>query len=194
MINAMPAPGVWMLPSHEGANENNNIYWQQQVGAWNVGALMPVMPVKGQALQPQSEVLLSKPLKAGQTAARAAKRQRGRERRKLGKAMAQAQRMLGITQSATPPEELTSGFEARAAKLRGEVKLSIKHTFLAVDAEEEYFEDPVGFDLPAPLFELSRDQEQWRADYRRFRCGFHRGSKGEISDLSDLEMSHSATF
>jgi len=192
MINAMPAPGVWMLPANEGANENN-VYWQQQVGAWNNVALVPMMPVKGQALQHQSDVLLAKPLKAGQTAARAAKRQRGRERRKLGKALAQAQRILGMTESVTRSDELTSGFEARAAKLRGEVKLTIKRTFLAVDAEEEYFENPVGCDLPAPLFELSREQEQWRADYRRFRCGFHRGSKGEIGDLSE-DRPRAATF
>lgn len=78
---------------------------------------------------------------------------------------------------------LPSCFEARSAKLQGELKLTVKRTFLAVEAEEEYFEGPE-IELPTPLFELSASEEEWRQEYRKFRCGFHRGSKGEITDLA----------
>jgi len=187
LVQAMPAPGIWTVSACEGS-PTNNTYWQTPTGVWNIGT-MPLMPPKGQLNHPSEQPV--KPLKAGQTAARAAKRQRGRERRKLGKALAAAQRLLGATQAeeAALVDELASSFEARAARLQGEVKVTVKRTFLEVDTEEEEEPEIEVPELPAPIFELSELAESWRRDYRKFRCGLGRGSKGEISDFaSDLAL------
>lgn len=196
MVQAVPAhaPGIWCCDS--GASTNNG-YWQTPTGVWNIGAV-PMMPAKGAVNHSQTNEQPLKPLKAGQTAARAAKRQRGRERRKLGKALAAAQRLLGTQQimeemdsdnNSTSDKDSEKAFEARAARLQGEVKVTVKRTFLEVDtpSEDEYLQEPE-IELPTPIFELSSLAEEWRRDYRKFRCGFYRGSKGEISDLSISQM------
>lgn len=103
-----------------------------------------------------------------QTAGRAAKRQRGRERRKMHKAL----------------KRLESGFEERFAAVAAELKIVVKSTFVDVlekDAESEVL-------LPAPFFKTTREIDQWRGDYRRFRQGHHRGARGEITSLPLLEV------
>jgi hypothetical protein len=113
---------------------------------------------------------------------RAAKRQRGRERRKLYK----AQKRLEADAACDKPttcleadascETPTMVFDERAAAVAAEFKLVVKSTFF--DVLEETVETDVS--LPAPLFQTTPEVDQWRRDYRRFRLGHHHGAKGEI--------------
>jgi len=117
-----------------------------------------------------------------QTAARAAKRQRGRERRKMYKAAAHDQK-------------LALGFEARAAAVSVEVKLVVDNNgFFDVEFEDSSSSDE-DIALPPAIFRSTTDIDMWRRDYRRFRLGDHRGAKGEVTsnnldayDLSGLSL------
>mmetsp|Transcript_160019 Transcript_160019/g.282130 ORF Transcript_160019/g.282130 Transcript_160019/m.282130 type:complete len:226 (-) Transcript_160019:185-862(-) len=112
---------------------------------------------------------LSEPRQARQqTAGRAAKRQRGRERRKMYKAL----------------KRLESGFEERAAAVATELKLVVKSTFVDVLDDDAKIE--VEVPLPAPLFETTKEIDQFRRDYRRFRMGHHQGARGEIESLTQM--------
>jgi len=103
-----------------------------------------------------------------QTAARAAKRQRGRERRKMYKAAAH-------------DEKLALGFEARAAAVSVEVKLVVDNNgFFDVEFEDSSSSDE-DIALPPAIFRSTTDIDMWRRDYRRFRLGDHRGAKGEVT-------------
>jgi len=103
-----------------------------------------------------------------QTAARAAKRQRGRERRKMYKAAAHDQK-------------LALGFEARAAAVSVEVKLVVDNNgFFDVEFEDSSSSDE-DIALPPAIFRSTTDIDMWRRDYRRFRLGDHRGAKGEVT-------------
>mmetsp|Transcript_92116 Transcript_92116/g.168998 ORF Transcript_92116/g.168998 Transcript_92116/m.168998 type:complete len:151 (-) Transcript_92116:191-643(-) len=104
-----------------------------------------------------------------QTAGRAAKRQRGRERRKMYKAL----------------KRLESGFEERAAAVATELKLVVKSTFVDVLDDDAKIE--VEVPLPAPLFETTKEIDQFRRDYRRFRMGHHHGAKADITSKALLK-------
>jgi hypothetical protein len=118
-----------------------------------------------------------------QTAARAAKRQRGRERRKHFKALA---REPDHPCSETTRATLTRNFEERAAAVASEVKLVVKSTFFDV-SEDEASSSENDVPLPASFRPTTREIDQWRRDYRRFRLGHHQGAKGEVSKLPATE-------
>jgi hypothetical protein len=119
-----------------------------------------------------------------QSAARAAKRQRGRERRKMFRAAAQAGNQIN---SETSLATLTQKFDGRAAAVSAEVKLVVNRTFFDVCEEDEMSDDNVA-PLPAPFFETTREIDQYRREYRRFRLGYHQGAKCEsISKLPCVE-------
>mmetsp|Transcript_62245 Transcript_62245/g.108852 ORF Transcript_62245/g.108852 Transcript_62245/m.108852 type:complete len:225 (+) Transcript_62245:80-754(+) len=111
---------------------------------------------------------LSEPRQARQqTAGRAAKRQRGRERRKLHKAL----------------RRWESGFEERAAAVASELKLIVKSTFVHV-LKKENTEKEVP--LPDPFLQTTKEIDQYRREYRRFRMGHHQGARGEIESLTQM--------
>mmetsp|Transcript_139905 Transcript_139905/g.254481 ORF Transcript_139905/g.254481 Transcript_139905/m.254481 type:complete len:150 (-) Transcript_139905:212-661(-) len=103
-----------------------------------------------------------------QTAGRAAKRQRGRERRKLHKAL----------------RRWESGFEERAAAVASELKLIVKSTFVHV-LKKETTEKEVP--LPDPFLQTTKEIDQYRREYRRFRMGHHHGAKADITSKALLK-------
>mmetsp|Transcript_10550 Transcript_10550/g.19422 ORF Transcript_10550/g.19422 Transcript_10550/m.19422 type:complete len:150 (+) Transcript_10550:62-511(+) len=103
-----------------------------------------------------------------QTAGRAAKRQRGRERRKLHKAL----------------RRWESGFEERAAAVASELKLIVKSTFVHV-LKKENTEKEVP--LPDPFLQTTKEIDQYRREYRRFRMGHHHGAKADITSKALLK-------
>jgi len=113
-----------------------------------------------------------------QSAARAAKRQRGRERRKMYKALAHASKGLEVQ---AEREKLAQGFEARAAAVAAEVRVVVKNTFFDVDVEESETSDEE-IALPPAFFKTTREIDAWRRDYRKFRLGHHQGAKGEVTE------------
>jgi hypothetical protein len=120
-----------------------------------------------------------------QSAARAAKRQRGRERRKMYKANAKLQSQEGdqieMLVSAVTAEQ-SSKFEMLAAAVAAELPLVVRSTFIDVDEPSESLSEQVL--LPASFFKSTSEIDAWRRDYRRFRMGSHRGAKGEITALA----------
>lgn len=126
-----------------------------------------------------------------QSAARAAKRQRGRERRKFFKAAAQASKLL---EEQADREKMTVGFEERAAAVAAECKLVVKKTFFEVNADDSSsssdFESEIH--LPSAFFKSTREIDEWRRCYRRFRLGHHQGAKGELTVASLSSCSISA--
>jgi len=114
-----------------------------------------------------------------QSAARAAKRQRGRERRKLYRAAAHEDK---CSQTETEREKQARlGFEARSAAVAAEFNVVVKHTFIDVDDSEDLSSDEDQMPLPPTFFESSGEIDGWRRDYRRFRLGHHHGAKGEVT-------------
>jgi len=191
----VPAPGVW-YPEQLGMNAD--CVWQSPPppGAHGFNAwIQPSkvqMPIpchvipENRMLQPELEVSpkssnsispasTPEPRRV-QSAARAAKRQRGRERRKLYKAAAHASKCL---EAQDDRDKQAMGFEARAAAVSAELKLVVKHTFFEVDTEDSSSDDEMP--LPAAFFKTTQDIDGWRRDYRRFRLGHHQGAKGEVT-------------
>lgn len=117
---------------------------------------------------------IEKPVRV-QSAARAAKRQRGRERRKMYRAAAHENKCLEEMQKTQ-----STVFDAHAAAVAKEVKLVVRHTFFDVDSSEESSEEEV-IQLPAAIFNSTGEFDEWRRDYRKFRLGHHQGAKGELS-------------
>lgn len=118
-----------------------------------------------------------------QSAARAAKRQRGRERRKLYKAAAHASKCLEAPadhKRVSGYDSPIGGFEARAAAVNAQIKLVVKSTFFDVELEDASTDDEV--QLPSAFFETTPEIDGWRRDYRRFRLGHHQGAKGELTE------------
>jgi len=125
-----------------------------------------------------------------QSAARAAKRQRGRERRKLYKAAAHVTKCLegpadhtrvsGYDSPSSQSSYGSASFEARAAAVNAQVKLVVKSTFFDVELEDASSDDDV--QLPSAFFETTAEIDGWRRDYRRFRLGHHQGAKGELTE------------
>jgi len=118
-----------------------------------------------------------------QSAARAAKRQRGRERRKLYKAAAHTTRGLEAPanhKKVCGYDSPIGGFEARAAAVNAQIKLVVNRTFFDVELEDSSSDDDVH--LPEAFFETTREIDGWRRDYRRFRLGHHQGAKGEVTE------------
>jgi len=121
-----------------------------------------------------------------QSAARAAKRQRGRERRKMYRAVAHESKCLEAEaeheQAAIRAHAVGySGFEARAAAVAAEFKLVVKHTFFDVDESEDLSSEDDRLPLPPTFFKSTGEIDEWRRDYRRFRLGHHHGAKGEVT-------------
>lgn len=115
-----------------------------------------------------------------QSPARAAKRQRGRERRKMYRAAAQAAKVQ------VPNSEQikqSQGFEIRAAAAAAELQLVVKKTFVDVDDKDESLNGVV-IHLPAAFFESTTEIDEWRRSYRLCRMGYHGGAKGEITSLT----------
>lgn len=132
-----------------------------------------------------------------QSAARAAKRQRGRERRKFYKALAHASAYQVLdTQASSETTECqessqecllenpTIHFEARAAAVAAEVKLVVKGTFLEVELSDDASSDDNDISLPEAFFKTNAQIDGWRRDYRRFRLGHHQGAQGEVTSHS----------
>jgi len=131
----------------------------------------------------QSEESAPEPRRV-QSAARAAKRQRGRERRKMYKALAHEEKSVEDRDV-----KALEGFEARAATVASQVKLVVNRTFFEVEsAEESSSEEDV--QLPPSFFQTTTEIDTWRRDYRRFRLGHHQGAKGEVTakDLSFFSL------
>jgi hypothetical protein len=117
-----------------------------------------------------------------QSAARAAKRQRGRERRKMYRAAAHATKCLEI-EVVEKEKQVALDFEATHAAVSVELKLVVKNTFFDYASEDVSSEDEQ-IPLPAAFIETTEETDEWRRNYRRFRLGHHNGSKGELSALS----------
>jgi len=121
-----------------------------------------------------------------QGAARAAKRQRGRERRKMYRAEAHASKSLQEEEAQASKcleeerEKQAIGFEARAAEVATHVKLVVRNGFYDVDSSEDMSSDD-DFPLPSTFFKSTGEIDEWRRDYRRFRLGHHQGAKGEVT-------------
>lgn len=111
-----------------------------------------------------------------QSAARAAKRQRGRERRKLYRAQAHELKCIEAARERQEEE-----FAERQAALAAEMKLVVKNTFYDVDDSEEDCSQEVEIHLPPAIFNSTGEIDEWRKDYRRFRLGHHHGAKGEVN-------------
>jgi len=123
----------------------------------------------------------------GQSAARAAKRQRGRERRKMFKAAARAD--ADILEDASDDgsadadrQRAALGFEGRVDDLATQVKLVVKNTFFDVAISEDSDSDDSESSLPMAFFKTNSEIDCWRRDYRRFRLGHHQGAKGEVTE------------
>lgn len=184
----VPAPGVWAV-EHRGM-EMNGYCWQSPmyngVQGYDMWADQSTNFVSSFAipdaisdLQPEGDSAPKTPNSTSadsaesidsaskarkQTGGRAAKRQRGRERRKLYKAL----------------RKLETGFDERYAAVATELKLVVKSTFYDVsDQANEVTESEVP--LPAPFFPTTKEFDQWRREYRRFRLGHHHGAKGEVT-------------
>jgi hypothetical protein len=114
-----------------------------------------------------------------QSAARAAKRQRGRERRKMFKAEAKLQNQAGV---GAPQSEKSRKFEVLAAVVAAESPLVVRRTFVDVDEPTDSFNEDVN--LPTSFFKSTKEIDEWRRDYRKFRMGHHQGAKGEITSLT----------
>jgi len=196
--NMVAAPGIWAP-----VNMDNSCAWgthQVSYGfnAWiqpsmtKVAMTKAAIPHESKMMQcevndsPRSSAAASTSASITeaprQTAARAAKRQRGRERRKMYKAAANDQK-------------LALGFEARAAAVSAEVKLVVDNNgFFDVEFEDSSSSDE-DIALPPAIFRTTTEIDGWRRDYRRFRLGDHRGAKGEVTannldayDLSGLSL------
>lgn len=116
-----------------------------------------------------------------QSVARAAKRQRGRERRKMYKARAKEQAAADCGKVASCDlTALMENFETRAAIAATYLKLAVKRTFVDV-CEDSFQEGETEARLPPPLFESTQQIEDARRAYRRFRLGHHQGVIGEIA-------------
>jgi len=182
----VPAPGMW-VPEQNGMNAD--CYWQPlaYVGAWNQpSTLSKCSNVHSEKVATVSTASTtasvsgdSTPPVRVQSAARAAKRQRGRERRKLFKAAARA---AGGLEADTERARQNSGFEDRVDALAGEVKLVVKNTFFDVCISEDSSSDESEVALPATFFKTTSEIDGWRRDYRRFRLGHHQGAKGEVTE------------
>lgn len=192
---AMPPPGVWHLT-------NTDIAYHAPLGAqgWSTWSdnkikvqvprlVIPGGPVGAQQMETEtlqspaatSAASAPEPLRSGPSAARAAKRQRGRERRKFFKAAAHAA-VLAQEENRVPAEEQQATcFEARAAALAAEVRLVVRKTFFEVDSEDSSSSADSEIDLPPALFSTTPEVNEWRRDYRRFRLGHHQGAKGEVT-------------
>lgn len=178
---AMKAPGKWALEHREYLHINTGV---QLFGSWAdiSTSLVPSIVIPDvMSMPPEVDSAPKSPTSTSsdsvesaatapelrkvrpQTAGRAAKRQRGRERRKMYKAL----------------RRLEAGFEERAATLAAQVKLVVRKTFfefLEEDSESQVL-------LPVAFVETTKEIDQWRRDYRRFRMGHHQGAKGEITSL-----------
>mmetsp|Transcript_58687 Transcript_58687/g.102723 ORF Transcript_58687/g.102723 Transcript_58687/m.102723 type:complete len:222 (-) Transcript_58687:89-754(-) len=180
---AMQVPGKWAA-EHLGTGHPHIHTGVQCFGAWadsSTSLVPPIVIPDVMSMPPEVEAAPKSPTSTSsdsvesassapelrkarpQTAGRAAKRQRGRERRKMYKAL----------------KRLEAGFEERAATVAAELKLVVRGTFF--DVLEEDVESQVP--LPVPFFETTKEIDQWRRDYRRFRMGHHQGAKGEITSL-----------
>jgi hypothetical protein len=132
------------------------------------------------------------PQRKAQTAARAAKRQRGRERRKHFKALAREEMTLAspelskISQkdamsevstdarsqnssedTLSEIERLEIDFEARAAHVGSLMKVVVKSTFFDVQIADEQTL------LPAAVFETTEEMDALRRENRRWRLAYH---------------------
>lgn len=115
-----------------------------------------------------------------QSAARAAKRQRGRERRKMYRALAHASKCLEI-EVVEKEKQAALEFEAtHRAEPRVEHNLVVKNTFFDYACEDLSSEDDQ-ISLPAAFIETTEETDEWRRNYRRFRLGYHNGAKGEVT-------------
>jgi len=127
-----------------------------------------------------------------QTPARFAKRQRTRERRKLFRAEARANKSLE-----EEPQKEATGYEARAVEVSAQVKLVVRNcVYYVMSSEEVASYDDVP--LPSTFFTSTEEIDQWRRDYRKFRLGHHQGAKGEVTtkdfaleNLAGLDLSSS---
>jgi len=184
----VPPPGCW-VPGQLGMN--GDCVWQAQQGgfdawaqpsmAWEVvpaGSTLKVKVVPPPRSNKGNSSVGSNTQRV-QSAARAAKRQRGRERRKLYRAAAHEDK---CSQTETEREKQARlGFEARSAAVAAEFNVVVKHTFIDVDDSEDLSSDEDQMPLPPTFFESSGEIDGWRRDYRRFRLGHHHGAKGEVT-------------
>lgn len=206
----MPATGVWVP---EGINVEN--VWQFSAGHNGFNAWVEPSKVMGPSAKIQDRRMMQAkpdtPKKAksptpaaeprrAPTAARAAKRQRGRERRKMYKALAHAAKLENdcaasqsdetrstTDESVSDKDKQALDFEARAAAVTAELKLVVKHTFfdVCIDSEDSSSDDEIS--LPPAFFKTTKAIDGWRRDYRRFRLGHHQGAKGEVEKVLDLD-------
>jgi len=147
--------------------------------------------------------------KKAQTAARAVKRQRGRERRKFFKALEVTNKTLeeeaqtsgmqddmssvcsrtssSCSTHASSKDTQVSDFQARAEAVATERKLVLKNTFFDVEESAESSFEEEAIVLPEAFFKTTIEIDDWRRDYRRFRLGHHQGAKGEVNQ-KDFSM------
>jgi hypothetical protein len=192
-----PAAGVWIPSDYQAINADLGCAWdsmqyvdmqQQCYGSWIQSSKLPLQVESESTICPSSqnsdamsegsETPHAEPRRV-QSAARAAKRQRGRERRKMYRAAAQAAKLQ--TQNVDNIKQ-SQGFEVRAAAAAAELQLVVRKTFVDVDDQDESL-NRVEIHLPAAFFESTREIDEWRRNYRLGRMGYHRGAKGEITSL-----------
>lgn len=182
--NALPVDCAWQFPDGFGsylAPEPTKLPLQCSLSP-EIQLSAESSPRDSGSISPAST---GEPRKA-QSAARAAKRQRGRERRKLYKALAHAGK--GSDTVEAQRENRSSDFDARAAAVASELKLVVKRTFFDVDTEDlSSSEDEIP--LPPAFIKTTVEIDEWRRDYRRFRLGHRQGAKGEITDIQVSEES-----
>lgn len=190
-------PGVW-APTDQGINAVCT--WQAASGngwtPWTEQAKLPVpclaiperhasqldvdtpprSPSSASSVASAATAASAPEARCAPNAARAAKRLRCRERRRLFK---EAARSAAAGERATA--DLAQSFEAHAAAVAAEVRLVVKKTFFEVDSEDSASSDGGDIELPPALFETTREVDEWRRGYRRFRLGHHQGARGELA-------------
>lgn len=173
----MPAPGTWVTqPTDYSPKERNwlspNYAGAQYSDTWidPVKHFVPMLDIPDVIFQqlekeaaPKSpgsttagsdSTMSSLPEIREQTSGRAAKRQRGRERRKHFKSL----------------KRLESAFDERAAAVGAQVKLVVRNTFIDhIDTREG--DGVLEVPLPVALFDTAAEIEQMRRDYRGHRVG-----------------------
>lgn len=194
------AAGIWTPADYQAMTADLRCSWdsmhymdmQQCYGSWIQSSKLPLQAQSESSKSSQNSDAMSEGSSSGsggqadqlaprvQSAARAAKRQRGRERRKMFRAAAQVAKLQAGNEDQVKQSQ---GFEVRAAAVAAEVQLIVKRTFVEVDVQDESL-NGVEIHLPAAFFESTNEIDEWRRDYRLARMGYHRGAKGEITSLA----------
>lgn len=131
---------------------------------------------------------------------RAVKRQRARERRRVGKAeraktdsqIVEGSMLTYAMEPASPspasyavePQSASIAWDAVAASPSKGFSVVVKHTFIEVEVEDDFdgeivLSQKVTLLPAASFFKTTAEFDQWRLAYRKFRLGHHRGAKGE---------------